>query len=199
MGRERRAAAGRISGQRIPCGAAGTVGIKLGKIWRKRAGGGVTGAERGRRSEGGEAVDEKPPILLINDDREAVEVTRMALESAFDILSAPTGEFGLSLAFEFKPSVILLDSQLPGMDAFRVCRILRTQEDSRETPILFLSGVTAKEEIAKCFAAGADDFIIKPYSGKDLIEKIWQTLVTQGRRRTVAPQPPIRMSCHILL
>ncbi len=127
--------------------------------------------------------EEKPAILLIDSDRETVEVARMVLENAFEIIAAPTGEFGLSLAFQYKPSVIFLDSLLQGLDAFRLCSLLRSQEETRETPIIFLSSVTDREEIEKCFSAGGNDFLIKPFSGRELIQKIWQILM---KRKTEA-------------
>ncbi len=127
--------------------------------------------------------DEKPGILLVDSDRETVEVARMVLENAFEVIAAPTGEFGLSLAFQYSPSVILIDALLPGLDPFRLCSLLRSQDETRDTPIIFLSSVTDREEIEKCFAAGGSDFLIKPFSGRELIQKIWQTLM---KRKTEA-------------
>lgn len=124
-----------------------------------------------------EIKEGKPSLLLIDTDHEAVEVARMVLENAFAIITAPTGEMGLSLAFRHKPSMILLDVSLPGLDGFRVCSILRTQEETRKTPVVFLSSTTRKEEIEKCFACGADDFIVKPFSGRELMDRIWQLLM----------------------
>jgi PAS domain S-box-containing protein len=119
----------------------------------------------------------KAAILLIESDREAVEIARMVLESAFDIIHATSGEQGLSLAFQYNPSVILLDSSLPGIDGFRVCSLLRSQEETRDIPIIFLSSVTRREEIEKCFASGADDFVVKPFSGREIMDKLWQLLL----------------------
>jgi CheY-like chemotaxis protein len=127
--------------------------------------------------------EDKPAILLVDSDRETVEVARMVLDNAFEVLAAPTGEIGLVLAFQYKPSMILLDSLLDGLDAFRLCSLLRSQEETRDTPIIFLSSVTDREEIEKCFAAGGDDFLIKPFSGRELIQKIWQILM---KRKTDA-------------
>lgn len=129
-------------------------------------------------------VDEKPTILFIDSDREAVEIARMVLESAFDILVAETGEIGLTLALQHKPSVILLDSYLPGLDGYRICRILRTQEETRDTPIAFFSAGTQNDEIQKCFANGADDFIVKPFSGRELVDKIWRILMKKKEEET---------------
>ncbi|KMQ51690.1 Sensory box histidine kinase [Chitinispirillum alkaliphilum] len=124
-----------------------------------------------------EMAEENVSILLIDSDREAVEISRMVLESVFEIIVADTGETGLHMAFEKRPSVILIDPYLPGLDGYRVCRILRSQEDTKSIPIAFFSAGTQKDEIHRSFICGADDFIVKPFSGKELVEKIWRLLM----------------------
>jgi signal transduction histidine kinase/ActR/RegA family two-component response regulator len=119
----------------------------------------------------------KPSLLLIDTDSEAVEVTRMVLENTFDVLTAPTGEQGLLLAFQYQPPVILLDSSLPGLGGLRVCKILRSQEETRNAAIVFLSSKTESEKIEECFAAGANDFIVKPFRGTELIDKLWHLMM----------------------
>jgi two-component system, sensor histidine kinase ChiS len=119
----------------------------------------------------------KPTILLIDGDREAVEIASLILEKAFDVLVAESGEAGLTLAFSRRPSLVLLDAYLPGIDGYRICRILRSQEETRTIPIAFFSAGTQQDEIQKCFSVGADDFIVKPFSGKELVEKIWRILM----------------------
>jgi two-component system, sensor histidine kinase ChiS len=120
---------------------------------------------------------QKPTILIIDTDHEAVEISRMVLENAFDIITAPTGELGLSLAFQRRPFMVLLDAYLPGLDGFRICKLLRSQDETRDIPVVFLSSVTKREEIERCFASGADDFIVKPFGGRELVDKIWQLLM----------------------
>jgi CheY-like chemotaxis protein len=124
-----------------------------------------------------DATGVKPTVLLIDGDREAVEIATMVLEKAFDVLVAETGEAGLTLAFNRRPSLVLLDAYLPGLDGYRICRILRSQEETRTIPVAFFSAGTQKDEIEKCFNCGADDFIVKPFSGKELVEKIWRILM----------------------
>jgi PAS domain S-box-containing protein len=127
--------------------------------------------------EEGVQIEERPTILLIEDDNEAVEVTRMVLEKAFDIIVAQDGESGLRLAFTERPSLILLDLYLPGLDGCRICRLLRSQEETRDIPIAFFSAGTQNEEIQRCFASGADDFIVKPFGGRELVDKVWRLLM----------------------
>ncbi|MBD3322471.1 MAG: response regulator [Chitinivibrionales bacterium] len=128
--------------------------------------------------------EQKPVVLFIDSDREAVEVARMVLENVFDVLVADNGELGLSMAFSHHPSLIMLDSNLPGMNGYRICNILRTQEETRNTPIAFFSAAAKDEDIQKCFASGADDFIVKPFSGKELVDKIWRILMKKKEDAT---------------
>ncbi len=127
-------------------------------------------------------VEKKPVILFIDSDREAIEISKMVLENAFDILVAETGEIGLTMAFDQSPSLILVDSFLPGMDGYRVCRILRSQDETKNIPIAFFSAGSQSSEIQRCFASGADDFIVKPFSGKELVEKIWRLLMKKKEK-----------------
>ena len=133
-------------------------------------------------SAGAENVDKKPTILFIDSDREAVEIARMVLENVFDVVVAESGEIGLLLAFNAHPSIILLDSYLPGMDGYRICKILRTQEETKNIPIAFFSAGTQNDEIQKCFTSGADDFIVKPFDGKEIVNKIWRLLMKKKER-----------------
>jgi PAS domain S-box-containing protein len=119
----------------------------------------------------------KPSILLIDPDHEVAEVARMVLENAFDVIHATTGEAGLPLAFQYKPSVMLLNSSLPGLDGFRICSLLRSQGETRDIPIIFLSTTTRADEIEKCFASGGDDFIVKPFAHRELMDKLWRLLL----------------------
>lgn len=129
-----------------------------------------------------EQAEEKPTILLIDSDREATEVASMVLERAFDVIVAESGETGLALAFSRRPSLVLMDAYLTGMDGYRVCRILRSQEDTRSIPVAFFSAGTQKDEIQRCFDCGADDFIVKPFSAKELVEKIWRILMKKKEK-----------------
>ncbi len=124
-----------------------------------------------------EDLDIKPRILLIDDDREAREITKVVLGSVFDIIATDCGEDGLNKAFTEDPSLVLLDLYLPGIDGVRVCKILRSQSETRDLPIAFFSAGTQNDEMQRCFAAGADDFIVKPFSGKELVDKVWRLLM----------------------
>jgi signal transduction histidine kinase len=119
----------------------------------------------------------KPVILFIDPDKESMEIASTAIENVFDILVAESGEQGLIIAFNQKPSLILMDSDLPGLDGYRICRILRSQEETKSIPVAFISAGAGDAEIQKCFASGADDFIVKPFSGRELVDKACRLLM----------------------
>ncbi len=124
--------------------------------------------------------DEKKTILVIDDDPEAIEITTMILQSSFTVLKASTGEEGLRMAFHYHPSLILLDHYLPGLDGCQVCRILRSQEETKSIPISFFSAATQSEEIERCYASGADEFIVKPFDGAEMLEKVTRLIAAKN-------------------
>lgn len=109
-------------------------------------------------------------VLIVDDERNIVEILKFNLQKdGFDTLEAYDGEAGLEMALSQKPDLILLDIMLPKMDGFTVCRKIRQVQS---TPILML---TAKEEeVDKVLGLelGADDYITKPFSPRELMARI---------------------------
>lgn len=115
---------------------------------------------------------DKKRILIIDDDAETVEICRVIFEDKFDLLTSATGEVGLRIAFRDKPDLILLNFYLPGLGGTQICRILKTQEETNAIPVAFFSAATQDNEIEQCYASGGDDFIVKPFSNRELIDKV---------------------------
>jgi len=118
-----------------------------------------------------------PVILFISPDADSMEVANSAIENIFDILAAENGELGLAIAFDQKPSLILIDSHLSGLDGYRICKILRSQEETKNIPIALVSAAVKDEEIQQGFSCGADDFIVKPFTGSELMKKVSRLLM----------------------
>lgn len=108
--------------------------------------------------------------LVIEDDKNIGELLRLYLEKdGFEVTVAENGDDGLALALDEKPSVILLDIMLPGMDGFAVCREIRKKSS---VPIIML---TAKGEVYDKISGlelGADDYVTKPFEVKELIARV---------------------------
>ncbi len=123
----------------------------------------------------------KEKILIIDDEEHIVELIRYNLENAgYDALEAYNGSDGIKLAKQEKPVLILLDVMLPVMDGLDVCKNLRKDEATRSIPIIML---TAKsEEIDKILGLelGADDYITKPFSVRELLARIKAVLRRTG-------------------
>lgn len=115
----------------------------------------------------------KDKVLIIDDEEHIVELIRYNLQSAgYDAVEAYNGADGIRLAKEEKPVLILLDVMLPVMDGLEVCRNLRRDDATKSIPIIML---TAKsEEIDKILGLelGADDYITKPFSVRELLARI---------------------------
>ncbi|HEY9286090.1 MAG TPA: response regulator transcription factor [Pyrinomonadaceae bacterium] len=115
------------------------------------------------------------PVLIIEDDPDIAEGVRFNLErEGLEARVAPTGEQGLQAALDAKgaPGLIILDLMLPGMTGQELCRRLRREPQTRRTPIIML---TAKSEEADRVAGldlGADDYITKPFSVKELMARV---------------------------
>ena len=110
-------------------------------------------------------------VLIVEDERPIVEILKFNLKrEGYDTLEALDGKTGLELARRQDPDVILLDVMLPEMNGFEVCRTLR--DEGRAVPIIMLTA--REEENDKVFGleAGADDYITKPFSMRELMARV---------------------------
>ena len=115
------------------------------------------------------------PALIIEDDPDIAESVRYNLESAgFSAIVAATGEQGLKLALDTQnsPMVIVLDLMLPGMSGMELCRRLRRENQTRRTPIIMLTAKTSEADRIAGLDLGADDYIAKPFSVRELLARV---------------------------
>jgi len=112
-------------------------------------------------------------ILIIDDDEEDREIITFSLNEngIKDIIYASTGEEGIQLAKEHKPDVILLDTQLPGMNGFETCQKIKYKENI-ETKVIILTGVVDVVDAGKAREMGADDYCVKTSDYEPMLEKI---------------------------
>jgi DNA-binding response OmpR family regulator len=122
-------------------------------------------------------------VLIVEDDPDIAELLRYGFEhEQFETRVALTGEEGLraSLDVRRRPSVILLDLLLPGMNGFELCRRLRSEPLTRDTPIVILTAKALEIDMARSLSVGANDFITKPFSVRDVVARI-RVLLQQSR------------------
>ncbi|MFQ6079701.1 MAG: response regulator transcription factor [Thermodesulfobacteriota bacterium] len=112
-------------------------------------------------------------ILIIQDSPSINAMLKLRLESGgFSVETVETGEEGIEKAKADQYHLILLDYNLPGIDGDEVCRILREEENTGNTPIVFMSAKDAEEIREILDDVGADGFISLPFEGEELIEKV---------------------------
>lgn len=109
-------------------------------------------------------------ILLIDDDREVLEINRKYLTGeGFTVYTADSPRKGIAYAKKLSPDCILLDVMLPEMDGYEVCRRIRSFS---AVPILFLTGRGTEDDKIDGLTSGGDDYIVKPYSLRELKARI---------------------------
>ena len=112
-------------------------------------------------------------ILVVDDEELTTQLAKTFLEKhGFDVIIAFDGDEGLNKAQSEKPDLILLDVMLPTMDGFAVCKKLRESDDFKNTPILMFTAKGLSSDIEEGKAVGADEYIVKPFSGKALVATI---------------------------
>src|ERR1700750_25361 len=113
----------------------------------------------------GLAVDEaeRPRVLLVDDDERNLLAVQSVLEDLGDIVTARSGEEALRHLLKGEFAVILLDVYMPGMDGYETAQIIRSREQTRGIPIVFLSAVNKEaEHLLRGYSMGAVDYVFKP-------------------------------------
>jgi DNA-binding response OmpR family regulator len=119
------------------------------------------------------------PVLIVEDDPDIAEGLRYNLErEGLPVLLAPTGEEGLKAALDPQapPSLIILDLMLPGMSGEELCRRLRREPATRRIPIIMLTAKAAEADRVAGLDLGADDYVTKPFSVRELMARVRATL-----------------------
>ena len=115
----------------------------------------------------------KGDILIVGDELPNLEMlSGMLREYGYEAKGAPNGKTALMIVEKDPPDLILLDARMPEMDGYEVCRQLKANEKCRDIPVLFLSSPDEMEDRVKGFAAGAVDFITKPYQAEEVLARV---------------------------
>lgn len=115
----------------------------------------------------------QPSLLVVEDEQDLLEVLRFSLtREGFSVRTAENGEDAIRMVRQQKPDLIVLDLMLPTIDGLSVCRALRSQEQTRDVPVVMLTAKGEESDIVKGLEAGADDYVTKPFSPKVLMARI---------------------------
>ncbi len=131
-------------------------------------------------------------ILVIEDELDLVPMVKARLEAnGFEVLTAFDGEEGLKKAQEEHPDLILLDIMLPKLDGYQVCRKLKEDSRFQRIPILLFTARKSDTEEQRGLECGADGYLYKPYTPKELFEKIQSALEKKSPAVETMPKKQI--------
>jgi diguanylate cyclase (GGDEF) domain len=139
-------------------------------------------------------------ILVVDDALFMVTVIQKALvDAGYRVQAANSGEEAIKLINKQRPDLILLDVVMPGMNGFEVCAYLRNDLRYSLIPIIIITGQSAEEDKLLGLEAGADDYVTKPFSSRELLARVHNTLLRLERMRDVNPLSGLRGNNEIQL
>jgi DNA-binding response OmpR family regulator len=132
-----------------------------------------------------------PKILVVDDAPDIVDLAEMYLKAdGFDVVRAGTGPAALERVAAERPDLVVLDIMLPGMDGWEVCRQLRAVSD---IPVIFLTARGDPVDRVVGLELGADDYVVKPFHGRELVARVKSVLRRSGAGASV-PEAPITLA-----
>ncbi|HEX5632395.1 MAG TPA: response regulator [Gemmatimonadales bacterium] len=115
-------------------------------------------------------------ILIVDDVVENARILASLVQDLGEVVFATDGEAALALSEQHAPDLVLLDATMPGMTGFDVCEAVRADENVRATRILMLTAKGRESDVARGLGAGADAYVTKPFSTRDLVAKVREML-----------------------
>ena len=120
-------------------------------------------------------------VLVADDDRDIRDLVAFKLTAAgYDVITAEDGTQALSSVLEHRPDLAVLDVMMPGMAGTDVLRAVREHEDVARTPVILLTAKVQEADVQSGFATGADDYVVKPFSPRELLSRI-QAVLSRSR------------------
>ena len=136
-------------------------------------------------------MPDKKSILIVDDEKQLVSLVKLHMEMAgYEVLTASDGERALAIGREENPDLIILDLMLPKIDGWEVCKRLRAELKIGGIPVIMLTARTDTEDKLKGFESGADDYVTKPFSPRELVARVKRVLA----RAENGPVKPRRYS-----
>jgi PAS domain S-box-containing protein len=130
-----------------------------------------------------EASGERSRILIADDNADMREYLRRLLASQYDVEAVPDGEAAFQSALEHPPDLVVADVMMPKLDGFGLLKALRADARTATVPIMLLSARAGEESRLEGIAAGADDYVVKPFAARELVARVEARLLLSRMRR----------------
>jgi len=112
--------------------------------------------------------DKKPTILVVDDTEINIDILLELLSDEYDIIVSLDGKSAIQSVKEDSIDLILLDIMMPDMDGYEVCEIIKSDENTRDIPIIFITAKTDEDSIGKAYEVGGIDYVTKPFKAREL-------------------------------
>ena len=133
------------------------------------------------------AATPKATVLVIDDEPDLLELVEFNLKKdGYETIVARNGQAGLDIAQKHLPDLIVLDIMMPGLDGLEVCRQLRSDQRTRQIPMIMLTAKSGEADRIVGLELGADDYVTKPFSPRELVARVRALL----RRATSTQEAP---------
>ena len=120
-------------------------------------------------------------VLVADDDADIRDLVAFKLEQAgFEVIAVEDGQTALEQARDRQPTLAVLDVSMPGLSGIDVCRMLRSDPATAGMLIIMLTARVQEQDVEGGFSAGADDYVTKPFSPRELVSRI-QSLLSRAR------------------
>jgi DNA-binding response OmpR family regulator len=118
-----------------------------------------------------------PLVLVADDDADILRLVTLGLErSGYEVMAAGDGEQALNAALERPPDLALLDVMMPKLDGYQVTERLRRNESTKDMPVILLTARVQDADVTRGMEAGADDYVSKPFSTRELRDRVQAAL-----------------------
>src|SRR5690606_28573001 len=115
----------------------------------------------------------KATVLVIEDNEEICgNIAEILQISGYNVLTAPDGKSGVEKALKHKPNMVVCDIKMPDLDGYGVLHVLARHPDTADTPFIFLTAKSEKADFRKGMGMGADDYLVKPFDGMELLDTV---------------------------
>lgn len=127
-------------------------------------------------------VDGRKLVLIVDDNADMRAYLRQLLQAHYEVVSAADGAQALELMEAVRPDLVLADVMMPRLDGFGLLEALRSAPETRDLPIVLLSARAGDEATVSGIAAGADDYLVKPFSARELLARVASNLALAHTR-----------------
>jgi len=123
-----------------------------------------------------------PVILVAEDEKDIRELIVFTLQlDGFTVVEAPNGEEAVNKARELVPELILMDVRMPKMTGYEACKLLKSEEKTKNIPVVFLSAKGQEAEVNTGLDLGAEEYFLKPFAPDELSERVNKILTKYGK------------------